>query len=249
MSVTVSTGTDITRLVKTDTEVATITLKTLAPSQSSVLAFIDPTFAYSVCQRKNANDCQDLYNENVLSQKSPLSIVVTGADPTPTPPLTPTGFTNQPPICTSFTPKQGTDSSTYTFGATGTDPDGTITKVTFNFGDGGDTGVQDDTNATGLNTGSVTAELTHVYSTPGNYTANVTFTDNSGAISNPGNCSYQLAVAGASTPAPTTADSSNNNNAATNVPSTPPGPDNSIATAGIFGAILTIIGGALFFAL
>jgi PKD repeat protein len=77
---------------------------------------------------------------------------------------------NQPPTAVmSATPSTGAVPLTVTFdGSRSTDPDGTVSSWAWSFGDG----------STG--TGPVT---THVYSTPGTYTASLKVTDNDGTSS------------------------------------------------------------------
>jgi PKD repeat protein len=77
---------------------------------------------------------------------------------------------NQPPTAVmSTTPSTGTAPLTVTFdGSRSTDPDGTVSSWAWSFGDGSS------------GTGPVT---THVYSTPGTYTASLKVTDNDGTSS------------------------------------------------------------------
>lgn len=77
---------------------------------------------------------------------------------------------NKPPAAVmSATPSTGPAPLTVTFdGSQSTDPDGTVTSWAWSFGDGSS------------GTGPVT---THVYSTPGNYTASLTVVDSGGASS------------------------------------------------------------------
>jgi hypothetical protein len=77
---------------------------------------------------------------------------------------------NRPPTAVmSATPSTGAAPLTATFDGRGsTDPDGTVTSWAWSFGDGA------------VGSGALT---THVYSTPGTYTASLTVTDNGGASS------------------------------------------------------------------
>lgn len=77
--------------------------------------------------------------------------------------------TNQPPVANPGGPYSGTVGNTISFnGGNSSDPDGTITRYDWNFGDG----------AIGSGVTS-----THAYSSPGTYTVRLTVTDNSNAQS------------------------------------------------------------------
>jgi len=167
--------------------------------------------------------------------------------PTPAVSLTPspTGTTSatQNPICTSFTADKTTvmPNGSVLFTANGTDPNtgGTLTKVTFNFGDGQ---VQDVTSSGGIGTATVNVQQSHTYTTNGMYTASATLTDNSGNISNPTSCSQTITVsnviAGGSSITPTPMKKL----AAT-------GPGDAIMITGIVGTIIAVLGGVLAFGL
>jgi len=143
---------------------------------------------------------------------------------------TPTG-TNAAPICTDFTVSPATGSAPLTalLTAKGNDPDGLITKTTFNFGDGQ---IQDVT--TGMNTQSVSPQTNHTYTTGGNFNATVTFTDNKSGVSTI--CAKTVTVSGTST---------SESVAVTAVP-TIAQPGASATTIGVIGGIvLSILGGIL----
>jgi len=77
---------------------------------------------------------------------------------------------NQPPTASaSATPTSGKSPLSVAFTGNGTDPDGTIASYAWTFGDGGTSGVRNPS---------------HVYATPGNFTATLTVTDNNGATAN-----------------------------------------------------------------
>ncbi|HET9947047.1 MAG TPA: PKD domain-containing protein, partial [Patescibacteria group bacterium] len=159
------------------------------------------------------------------------------------------GSTDQPPVCSNIAAnKVASDASgmTYQFSATGNDPDGTVSKVTFNFGDGT---VQDVTNGTGTTSVNVAAQ--HTYGSSGTFTVSALLTDNSGAISTPSTCTQTLTVgSGGTSSNPTTAP------LATATPTTGPlvsptkipatGPGSTILAIGMAGAALVVVG-ALFF--
>ena len=90
-----------------------------------------------------------------------------------------------------------------TLTTTGDDSDGTITKVTFNFGDGN---IEDITDSGGVGSESINAQVTHTYDEPGTFTAQATLTDNDNNTSSESDCSQQIIVTGPSispTPSPT----------------------------------------------
>jgi PKD repeat protein len=116
-----------------------------------------------------------------------------------------------------------------TLSARGTAASGTISKVTFNFGDNN---VQDVTSGNGIGTTSVTAQLSHIYRNPGTYTATATLYDTNGNSSNASSCSQTLSV------------TSQVNNP---IPST--GPSEMLVGAGIAGVGIAVLGSLLLFGL
>ena len=144
---------------------------------------------------------------------------------------TTTTGTNAAPVCTDFTvtPATGSAPLTTLLTARGNDPDGLITKTTFNFGDGQ---TQDVT--AGMNTQSVSPQTNHTYTTGGNFNATVTFTDNQSGVSTI--CAKTVSVSGTSTSTPVTV------TAAPTIAQ----PGASATTIGVIGGIiLTILGGVL----
>ena len=149
------------------------------------------------------------------------------------------GDTNQAPVCESFTvdETEGTAPLSITFTTEGFDPDGIVSKITFNFGDGP---AQDLTETGGIGEeASVSAQIGHTYSTDGEFTATATFIDDNNATSDPNFCSETISVGGGgaiatATPEPT-------------LPAT--GPDKTVVGVGLLGAILTVLGFVIFFAL
>ncbi len=149
------------------------------------------------------------------TQTSPSPTTTSGATPTTVPSAAPTAApttavssptpsptvaaANQSPVCLNLSSSASSGSAplSVTLTAGGQDTNGTISKATFNFGDGTQ---QDVTN--GLGTASVSAQIAHTYTSGGNFTATSVFTDNQGAVSS--TCSQQIAVTGAfATIAPT----------------------------------------------
>jgi len=260
ISVTLATGGDQTKVIQTSTKIATITFKALAPTETAptLVGFGSDAEVLSAAP-------SDTRSENVLSTTNQASITITGSvvpsvtispspEPSPsTPPSpTPTLAANQSPACTSLVldrEASGSAPLAINFTANGNDPDGTVSKVTFNFGDGT---VNDVTTGGGIGTQTINTQANHTYNSGGNFTATAILTDNLGGTSDTTNCSQLIAVTAASgsaqpteTPIPTTSAPT-----VTPIPTVAPtGPGDTIMTIGALGAILTIIGAILLFAL
>lgn len=182
----------------------------------------------------------------VTETPTPTPTIQATTTPTSTPVPTVSGSANQVPVCNSLAVDRATTGAapfSITFTANGTDSDGTISKVNFNFGDGAISG--DITTSGGIGTNSVNVATSHTYNNAGTYTASAVLTDNSGGTSNATSCQQTILVqAGENTPTPT---SSN--------PQTPTptmAPSGSVETAiGIGAAVLLLIigGGLILFAL
>jgi len=256
ISVAVATGGDQTRVIQSTTRIATITFTALAPTET---APTQVTFGSDTEVLSSAPT--DTAKENVLSTTNPASITITGeASPsaTPSPTITPIPtdtpsptptivVVNQNPVCTSLGSggvASGAAPLTASFTAIGNDADGTISKVTFNFGDGT---ITDVTEGGGIGTASINSVLDHTYSSGGTFTATAILTDNAGGVSTTENCNQVMTISGGNftaTPTPTLEPLS------TPVPTLEPtGPSETIMTIGALGAILTIIGAVLLFAL
>lgn len=154
---------------------------------------------------------------------------------TPTPTAVTTVTNSSGPICLSFTADRalnGTVPFNVNFTLVATDAAATTTKVTFDFGDGQ---VKNLTAADGITGYGANALTSHVYNTPGTFTATGSITDANGNVSSISNCSLTVVVSGAGTSIKPS-------------PLPPTGPTN-IVTFGIIGTILLIIGGALLLAL
>lgn len=152
---------------------------------------------------------------------------------------------NVVPACSSLSIDNASGSAplTVNFTAAGTDSDGTISKATFNYGDGA---VEDVSQGGGFGTNSVSIQQPHTFNTAGTFTANVVFTDDSSGVSTPSSCSQTIAVSAGVGPTaiPTAA-------APTAIPTAlpPTGPGEQLVAIGAFGAILSIIGAVLLLAL
>ncbi len=164
--------------------------------------------------------------------------------PAATPTTAPTGggnpgTPNTAPVCNSLVADRATNGTapfSVTFTANGSDTDGTIGKVTVNFGDGQQS---DMTSSGGIGTASINVQTSHTYNNPGTYQATAILTDSSNGISSPNENCRQVITVAAST------------NAGSN-PGTNPGgiaPTGSFENGLIMGAaaLILIIGGGLVF--
>lgn len=256
-SITLSVGTDALKAITQKTKIATITFKALAATDGTNIAF-DET-------KSNATSTIDP-DINVLSPSQPALIKIAqaaGVSPTLTPtPTAPAGSTptptptvgagtpvpNQIPVCTGLNVDRTTSGPSpfsITFTANGNDPNGTISKVTFDFGDGP---VQDVTSGGGIGSKTISVAKEHTYNNAGTFTAKATLTDNNNGLSaSVSSCTQTITVTqGTSAVTPT------------ETPPTPlpqktfteqPGPGDTILGIGAAGAMLTIIGIILLFAL
>lgn len=265
--------------VRVPTKIATIRLKALANTTTPTRITFGPGTSLASSKESDIADVNVLAPNGAtgmsLSIGATTPTVTTTMTPTvsPTATVTPTGgqtvsptpttvaaTSNLPPICDTLnvdrTPS-GTAPFSIAFTATGNDPDGTISKVSFDFGDGP---VQDVTSAGGIGTKSVSVQVAHTYNKPGTFNVSATVTDNAGTVSNPTTCKATVTV--------TSTTGSTNGGAAGGVGSpdggdtsvlTPtetaeptmkdPGPSETIVGIGIAGVLLSILGGILFFAL
>lgn len=209
-------GSNVTTAVQTATTAATIKFKALAATSTpTTVSFVTGSSGQTKVLSLATTDNP---GENVLSSVNPASITISGSTgtettPTPTTSPSPTGTsltptptliaanptpTNLAPVCTSLNVDRalsGTAPYSITFAANGYDSDGTITKATFNFGDGP---TQDVTSGNGIGTNTVSIPLSHTYNNPGTYAASVTLTDSNKALSQSTvNCSKTIVVAAA----------------------------------------------------
>jgi hypothetical protein len=257
ISVTLSVGPDPTKAIQTRAKAATVSFKALSntpPGTPTLVSYGASTQALSI-------GFDDQASENVLASATPASIAIGGesvtpSEPVPTEALSPTPTTevtpiisptistspsaNLAPVCSLLAVDGATSGNaplSLTFTANGTDPDDTLSKVTFNFGDGG---VVDVTDAGGIGTASVSAQMAHTYTSGGTFTASAVLTDSKGGVSDSASCRQTISVTGSGS--------------ATIVPSDTPVPSleptGSASTAMAIGAVLMAIivgGGFLFF--
>lgn len=264
ITVAVSVGADPTKIIKSATKVARITFLVLPGSEGSTKIEFAKRPATQVLSVATNLDQSLVDSGNVLSSEpAPLNVTIaSGASSTP--PVssispTPTGSSSQPtnkaPVCTALgLDRASTGNAPYsiTFTASGNDSDGTISKVTFNFGD---SPVQDVTQGGGIGTNSVSVQKSHTYNNAGVYTTAATLTDNAGGVSSTGTCSQTITVnppvggSGISSPSGTIAQITATPTPIVTQPLPPTGPGSKIIKIGGVAAILSIIGGLLFFAL
>ena len=129
------------------------------------------------------------------------------------------------------------------FTANGTDTNGTIGKIAFNFGDGP---VQDVTSGGGIGTKTASTQLSHTYNNPGTFQASVVLFDNDGAISSTSAACAQAITVTAPADGGGNGGTGGGNNGGGNTQPTPTieAPGSMMATVGIVsGVVLTIIGG------
>jgi hypothetical protein len=146
-------------------------------------------------------------SEGPTATPAPTSAVPTEAVPStaPTATLTPAptgtgkdGGANVAPVCNSLVlDREATGNAPFavTFGANGTDSDGTISKVTFNFGDGQ---VSDVTQAGGIGTATVNAQVSHTYTNTGTFQASAILTDSGSSVSATDTCTQTITVTASS---------------------------------------------------
>ncbi len=215
-------------------------------TNSNVLAGSSPAFVAIVEQGTISPTVTPV--PSVTIQPSATPAPTAASTPAPTAASTPAptaAATNQIPVCSSLAidvPATGTAPYTVNFTATGTDSDGTIGKVSFNFGEGA---VQDITSGGGIGTNTINVPTSHIYSSAGTFTASAVLTDDGAGVS--AACSQTITVnagdsSGGATLAPT--------EQPTATPSlAPTGPTETLMGIGILGIIFIIIGGALLFVL
>lgn len=246
-------GSDSVNAISTTTELAIITIKPIAPSNGVIRLDIDSagTKVYSLSNQDgqaenvynagNSSGLQLSITPKTCNGTSPSPGVTLTTSPSPSTTITvsptavPTLSTNKSPVCINLSSSTSSGSAplSVTLTAIGRDTDGTVSKATFNFGDGTSQDV-----VAGLGTASVSAQLAHTYNSGGNFTATAVFTDNSGAVSSV--CSQPMAVSGAiATTAPTATPTLAP--IATSIPTNTP----TLAPSGSIGQTIGIIGGVV----
>lgn len=171
-------------------------------------------------------------------------------NPTSSPAPTDPGGTataSQPPTCSSLTVDRETNGAApfaITFTVNGTDSDGTISKATFNFGDGE---VSDVTNSGGIGTNQVNAQVAHTYNNPGTYQASAILTDDTNGVSDSASCIQTISVTegSASNSANTNNQSNNTSSQSATIP--PTGMTEVAMGIGAAAFFLIMAGAVLFF--
>jgi hypothetical protein len=254
ISITLSAGGNADKVIQKITNLGAVTFKALATTDAAPtqITFGNDTQVLSL-------GSSDQFNENVLASANPavLTIIASTAvtptptptatpTPTPTPTLTPTPTATQSatlPTCSSLTADTASGAvplSTH-LTVTGASSNSTISKITFSFGDGQ---TQDITASGGIGTNSVSVLQSHSYTTAGTFHATATLTDATNAVSNSTNCSVTI-TAGGVVAAPT----STPTQAIAQVSPLPPTGPADIIKIGSIGAVITLIGVVLLFAL
>lgn len=243
-----SVGVDVSKTISATTKIATVHFKALdtAPAGNAVI-----NFGTTLVLSSNPQDGQD---EDVLSSADQLTITVSGAS-------APATATAKAPVCTTLNVDRAiTGAAPYslTFTVNGTDEDGTINSVTYDFGDGP---VQTISTGGGLGTKTVSLSTAHTYNNAGTFKASVILTDNTNAVSvASATCAQTITVTPKSL-SPTAPGGTGSENATpttaiatptTQVPTpfvtiAPPGPSVGVLGVGIVGAVVAVFGGLLLF--
>ncbi len=254
LSFVVST-TDPTKVITQETKLGTVTFDVIATEETTTQISFDSN-------QIQIRGIEGDFTENVFLEGAPATLTITsGGEISPTPTPTPTtvlsptptptetseeeggggaGATpaeNQAPVCQSLEPDKETTGEaplSITFTVNGTDADGTLNKVTFNFGEGA---VEDETSGGGIGTSSVSLSKAHTYQNSGTFTASAILTDDRGGTSSTSSCTATITVSGGVSVT----------SEVTPLPAT--GPTQTIVGVGILGGILFLIGTLLFFAL
>lgn len=266
ISVTLSIGSDPLKAIKTKTKIATISFKTLAPTDGTKIVFASGTQVLSVGSKDEAG-------ENVLSTTNPAIVTLKEISPTIGPTTSPVSSNI---TCSGLgLDRSATGIAPYsiTFTGSANASVGNITKASFNFGDGP---VEDVTEGGKIGTNSVSVQKAHTYNNLGSYTASVIFTGSDGSLSSLDKCTQAITVSagigGVPTPIPSGTESAQitppiipteiipTEIIPTEIviqsspppilsPIPPTGPPSKLIGIGIAGAILSIIGGIIFFTL
>lgn len=263
ISVVLSVQNDPTKVIQKDnTKIGSVTFNVIGEAASTPT---EVSFDSTQIQIRSINSSNnDAFNENVFLNGPPADVTIQGAgsttptvEPTAatTPTVEPTGAnvtpsptggagvtpsTNQSPVCESLAiaPSAVGDAPfDVTFTVTGNDQDGTINKVSFNYGD--KSNVEEVTTGGGIGGASVSLNQAHTYESSGTFTATAVLTDDGGASSDSSTCTQAVTVSAGGEAS----------NSATITPLAATGPSNKIVGLGAIGGVLFLIGALLFLAL
>jgi len=255
ISITLSAGGNAQAVIQNVTNIGKVTFKAIPTTDSTPtqITFGSDTQVLSL-------GTSDQFNENVLASANPAVLTVIGeavVSPSPSVSPSPTVTTTQAltPTCTSLTADttSGAAPLSTNLTVTGSSNNSTISKVTFNFGDGQ---TQNITASGGIGTNSVSVLQSHSYTTTGSFHATATLTDALNAVSSSTNCALTITVGGGTTTTTTTTNTvvaaptqtSAQQVIAQPSPLPPTGPADLIKIGSI-GAVITLIGAVLLFAL
>lgn len=270
IQVTLSVGSDPTKAIQQITEAVTFKLKGIANTDEipTNVTFGNTTEVLSIGSNDQASENVLLNVEPAIillgesdstTTPSPtiqptLTAVPTN-EPNPTSPPLPTDIpptagptgTNESPVCTALNiDREATGNVPYsiTYTAVGNDTDGTISSVTFNYGDGP---VETVIETGGIGSNAVSVQRAHTYTNPGTYQASAILTDNSQGVSDAESCKITITVL----PGPTSGGGTDNG--LTSFPSATIDPDlgpgDVFLGMGGIALLLVVVGGVLFFAL
>lgn len=144
--------------------------------------------------KTQASGIQEGSNVITVGGLSQATVTISGG-----PATTPGGPTATPapgPVCSSLSLSPGASGTapfavTFTANGQGKDSSIKITKVTFNFGDGG---IESMSDTGGIGTNQVAAQKTHSFAAPGTFKAFAVLTDSNGATSDQNTCTQTINV-------------------------------------------------------
>ncbi len=200
ISVALSVGSDPTKAIQ---QIPTSAGKVTFTALSNTDATTPTQVSYGITTTVSSIDGNSEFAENVLSSSNPAYIAIGVQDtaiptgtPAPTKIPSPTAtpdpdstpgpeIPNELPVCDSLSVDRdpvGDLPFSVTFTVAGSDTDGTINKVTFNFGDGGTTDVS---SGGGIGTASVNAPASYTYNNAGTFNVSAVIYDERGGVSAP----------------------------------------------------------------
>ncbi len=262
LTVTLDVGVDRTKYISKATTIGTLTFDVIAPSDTPTQVDFDTDPNTGVLINSvGTND----FSENVFLKGAPATVTIQGDSISPSPSVevseTPVPSisvepdvseapspseanpslspdANAAPVCSALTadPTVGTAPTDVTFNVTGSDSDGTVSKITFNYGDGQ---IEDVTTGDTIGTDTLNFTQLHTYSTSGSFTATALLTDDGNGTSDTTNCSQNITISSGGEAT----------DSATITPLAATGPSNAVVGLGFLGGLLFMIGALLFLAL